>query len=89
MIFAELTDASVIAIIAALPPTLLALAALIASIRNGQKVEAVHGIVNQQRTDMTNEIKFLRERISIQEETARALASRAGPPIDRPETHLR
>ncbi len=72
-----------------LGPIALAVAGYIRAKSIAKRVEEVHTIVNQQRTDMMAEIKMLRERVNIQEETARLLALRAGPPIDRPETHLR
>lgn len=41
-----MTDAIIIAILASLPPTILALAALLASLRGLKKVEAVHKATN-------------------------------------------
>ncbi len=50
--------------------------------RTNAKVDVVHGIVNQQRTDMMNEIDALKEKVAWQDEVARRLAEHAGPTRD-------
>ncbi len=62
-------------------PIALAVAGYIRSKAMSAKIAEVHQIVNQQRSDMTAEIKTLRERIAFAEETARNLAAKAGPPM--------
>jgi hypothetical protein len=46
------SEAVIIALIVAIPPTLLALAAMIASLRNGRAVEKVHIAINSRLTEL-------------------------------------
>jgi len=62
-----------------LGPIALAVAGWIRFKTTDKKLGEVHTIVNQQRTDMMNEIRELRERVNTAEEVARALAEKAGP----------
>jgi hypothetical protein len=61
-------------------PIALAVAGWIRSRSLDRKLNEVHTIVNQQRTDMMNEIRDLRERVTMAAEVARVLAEKAGPP---------
>lgn len=54
----------------ALPPTIMALAAFIQSIRNGRKTEEVHKIVNAERTIMQERIRVLEEAAKLLKEAA-------------------
>ncbi len=47
--------------------------------RTDGKVDQVHTIVNQQRTEMMAEIDALKEKVAWQNEVARRLAEHAGP----------
>ncbi len=47
--------------------------------RTNRKVDGVHDIVNQQRTDMMAEIDALKRRVAMQVEMASDLARNAGP----------
>ncbi len=62
-------------------PIALAIAGWIKMQATAKRVDEVHTIVNQQRSDMMAEIASLRSRIAIAEETARNLAQKAGPPM--------
>lgn len=47
-----MSDAVAIALIAAFPPTLVALAALIVGVRNSRKVDSVHLLINSRMTEL-------------------------------------
>ncbi len=47
--------------------------------RTDGKVDQVHTIVNQQRTEMMAEIDALKRQVARQDEAARRLAEHAGP----------
>ena len=47
-----MTDATQTAIIVAIPPTLMGVAAIIASLRNAKKIEQVHLLINSRVTEL-------------------------------------
>jgi hypothetical protein len=47
-----MTDAVQIALIAGVPPTILAAAALVASLRNGSKIQSVHLSLNSRLSEL-------------------------------------
>ncbi len=90
----------VLALITAVPPTLLALGSLLASLRNGikadsaavlardakQVVDETHKIVNSQRESMTAEIKNLQEKIKLLEQINEVKA--ASERLNRPDPRV-
>ncbi len=46
-----MTDLILVAVISSIPPTLMASGALIASLKNRNKIDAVHTIVNNEKTE--------------------------------------
>jgi hypothetical protein len=56
-------DAIMMAAIATIPPTLVALASWRAAKRGEEKTDSVHQIVNSQRTEMTNKISALESEV--------------------------
>ncbi len=47
-----MTDAVAVALVVAVPPTLLAVATLVASIKNGQKADAIHVLMNSRLDEL-------------------------------------
>ena len=54
----------VVALVAAVPPTILALATFISSWRNGKQLNVVHAAVNSTATTNVAELKAAREEIT-------------------------
>lgn len=65
-----MTDVALVAIIAAVPPTVTALAGLVVSLKNSKKAndaavkqEEIHGLVNSNLTKVKNELADARSEI--------------------------
>lgn len=54
-----------IAVLAAIPPTLAAIVALIIGLRNGKKVSEVHVLVNSQMTAALERVQALEEKLGL------------------------
>ncbi len=73
-----MTDAVVLAIVAALPPTLAAVGAVIVSVRNGRKSDEIHVLVNSNMTAVKAELVRANTRIETLEGLLAALNKPAG-----------
>jgi hypothetical protein len=81
-----MSDAFWLALLAAIPPTLAALAALFVSMRTDAKTDVVIGHVNSASTKAQGEIQALRHELELMrvqaaetKQTAAVLAAHAGP----------
>lgn len=73
-----MTDAVALAIVAAIPPTLAGVAALIVSIRNGKKSDQIHVLVNSNMTAVKADLATAAKRIASLEALLDALQKPAG-----------
>ncbi len=58
-----MTDSTLVAVIAAIPPTLMALAAFVTSKQNGKKADQIHVLVNSNLTNVKQELSEAKEQI--------------------------
>lgn len=61
-----MSDSTIIAIITAIPPTLMSLAAFIQSIRNGRAVTEVHTLVNSAAAALAEEKRLFADQVEAE-----------------------
>ncbi len=68
-----MSESMVVAFIAAIPPTLMALASLLKSQENGRKSDQIHVLVNSNLTNVKQELADANKRIVQLQKTVEAL----------------
>lgn len=68
-----MTDVQLTIIIAAVPPTLVAIGALISSLRNTNKLTEIHTLTNSNLTKVTGHLSLALQKIESMEETIKQM----------------
>lgn len=67
-----MSDAVIIAVIVAIPPTIAAIAAFLVSLRNSQKADAIHLLMNSRLDELLSATKILAHAQGVSDEYTRA-----------------